>query len=246
VNAEIRRLSELRDLEECVRIQKIVWGFEDIDLLPLRFFVVAARIGGHVFGAFEAGRMVGFLLAIPGLKPDGTAYLHSHMLGLLPEHRGTGVGRRLKLAQRDDALARGIGYIEWTFDPLELGNAQFNIERLGAVVRGYSPNQYGLSSNQFDFGLPSDRCIAHWRVGSKRVASILAGGAGEDRPPIEGRISIPAEISLLRRSDPERAREIQRRASLQFQDYVAHGLSAVGFERTDEAGVYLLGKWDSE
>ena len=81
--------------------------------------------------------MVAFCLCIPGLKPGGKQYFHSHMLGVLPAYRNTGLGRRLKLEQREDALARGIDLIEWTFDPLELKNAFFNIERLGAIVRRY-------------------------------------------------------------------------------------------------------------
>jgi predicted GNAT superfamily acetyltransferase len=190
--------------------------------------------------------MVGFLIAIPGVKPGGKPYLHSHMLGVTHDYRNAGVGRLLKMAQRADAVERGLDLIEWTFDPLELKNAYFNIERLGAIVRRHVLNQYGITSNQFDSGMPSDRCIAEWWVASRRARAI-AGGEGEwERPSIEARIAIPMEISTLRREDPPRAREIQRRASLQFQDYFARGLAVVGFEKTDSSGIYLLGKWDSE
>ena len=134
---ELRHLTDLGDLAEAVRLQKTVWGFEDVELLPLRLFVVATKVGGQVIGAYEGLRMVGFLLAIPGLKKGADNYLHSHMMGVLPDYRNAGVGRMLKLAQRDEALARGVKLIEWTFDPLELKNAYFNMERLGAVVRRY-------------------------------------------------------------------------------------------------------------
>jgi predicted GNAT superfamily acetyltransferase len=120
-NIEIRQLRGLDELNEAVRLQKEIWGFADIELLPLRLFVVAQKVGGQTLGAFDGGRMVGFLLAIPGLK-QGAMYLHSHMMGVLPEYRNRGVGRRLKLAQREEALSRGIRLIEWTFDPLELKN----------------------------------------------------------------------------------------------------------------------------
>ena len=142
---------------EAVGVQTTIWGFSDIDLLPVRFFVVASKIGGQVFGAYDCGRMVAFCLAIPGLKADGKAYLHSHMLGVLPEYRNTGLGRRLKMHQREDALARGIELIEWTFDPLEVKNAYFNIARLGAIVRRYTRNQYGITSSPLTGGLPTDR-----------------------------------------------------------------------------------------
>ncbi len=127
----IREIAEHDELEEAVNLQQPIWGFEDVELLPLRLFVVATKIGGHVLGAFDGERMIGFCLAIPGLKPGGVVYLHSHMLGVLPDYRNQGIGRQLKLRQREDALARGIGLIEWTFDPLELKNAFLNIERLG-------------------------------------------------------------------------------------------------------------------
>src|SRR5579871_371319 len=126
---EVRALSAHDQLREAVRLQQEIWGFADLDLIPPRMFVVAAKIGGQVFGAFDSQRMIAFLIAIPGLRADSKSYLHSHMLGVLPEYRDRGVGRMLKLAQRDDALSRGIDLIEWTFDPLELKNAFFNIER---------------------------------------------------------------------------------------------------------------------
>src|SRR5690242_12175490 len=129
---EIRQLVELSEFAEVVRLQREIWGFDDIELLPLRLFVVADKIGGQVLGAFDRRKMIGFCLCIPGLKSGGKQYFHSHMLGVQPSYRNTGLGRRMKFAQRDYALACGIDLIEWTFDPLELKNAFFNIERLGA------------------------------------------------------------------------------------------------------------------
>ena len=125
---EIRQLFNLEEFEDVLRLQREIWSFADVELLPLRFLVVVSKVGGHVFGAYDGPRMIGFCFAIPGIKPDGQPYLHSHMLGVLPEYRNAAVGRRLKFRQRDDALARGIQLIEWTFDPLELKNAFLNIE----------------------------------------------------------------------------------------------------------------------
>lgn len=230
----IREIAEHDELEAAVNLQRLIWGFEDVDLLPLRLFVVATKIGGHVLGAFEGERMIGFSLAIPGLKPGGVVYWHSHMMGVLPDYRNQGIGRQLKLRQREDALARGIRLIEWTFDPLELKNAYLNIEKLGVIVRRYVLNQYGNTTSPLHGGLPTDRCVAEWYLDLERPPSVT-----------EARIPIPSEIGTLRRSDPARAREIQQRASGQFLDCFHRGLAVVGFERTDTAGTYLLAPWPS-
>jgi predicted GNAT superfamily acetyltransferase len=241
---EIRSLTAHSDFRDAVRLQKEIWGFEDVELLPLRLFVVANKIGGEALGAFDGGRMIGFCLAIPGVKPGGKSYLHSHMLGVLPEYRDARVGRRLKLAQREAALERGVDLIEWTFDPLEIKNAFFNMERLGAIVRRYVPNQYGTTSSPLHGGLPTDRCIAEWWIASPRARAIVAG---EEFPrnPVELRVAIPADIAEIRTNDPKRAREIQQKASEQFQSAFDRGLAVIGFEKSKEAGTYLFGQWES-
>ena len=95
------------------------------------------------------------------------------MLGVTKEYRDAGVGRLLKLEQRREALSRGIELMEWTFDPLEIKNAYFNMERLGAIVRRFVLNQYGTTSSKLHGGLPTDRCIAEWWLASPRVDAIL-------------------------------------------------------------------------
>jgi predicted GNAT superfamily acetyltransferase len=239
---EIRQLSKLNDFAEVVRLQREIWGFDDVELLPLRLFVVASKIGGQVLGAFDAGKMVAFCLCIPGLKPGGNSYLHSHMLGVLPAYRNTGLGRKMKLEQRKYALATGIELIEWTFDPLELKNAFFNIERLGAIVRRYVHNQYGMTSSHLHGGLPTDRLVPEWWIRSPRVLDLLEKGSFE-RPDIEARISVVNEIGELRRSEPSRARDIQTSLAEQFDRHFRAGLVVIGFERSKDAGTYLLGQW---
>jgi len=241
---EVRQLTTHPQFVEAVRLQQAIWGFEDIELLPVRLFVVATKVGGHAFGAYDSGRMIGFCLAIPGLKGGGKYYLHSHMLGVLPAYRNAGVGRMLKLAQRQEALGRGIELIEWTFDPLEIKNAYFNMERLGAVVRRYVLNQYGTTSSHLHGGLPTDRCVAEWWIGSPRVEATI-NGLPFERNPTEARISVPGNIADIRSSDNARAREIQQKVSREFLDHFGKGLAVIGFERTPEAGTYLLGKWES-
>ena len=238
---EIRKLTELEEFRSAVQLQKVIWGFDDIDLLPLRFFVVASRVGGQVLGAFDGGAMIAFCLGIPGIKPSGHAYLHSHMLGVLPQYHNLGIGRRLKLRQREDALARSIPLIEWTFDPLELKNAFFNIERLGAIVRRYSVNQYGVTASPLHGGLPTDRCYAEWWIDSPRVHATLAGTRLQ--PDTVERIAFPANIAQIRSEDNARAREIQQANAEKFQSAFARGLAATGFTRNDAEGIYLLEPW---
>lgn len=215
----IRELGTHEELREVVALQKTIWGWEDADILPFRMLVVATKIGGQLSGAFDGDRMIAFCLAIPGLKPDGKVYLHSHMLGVLAEYRNAGVGRQLKVRQRDDALARGIDLIEWTFDPLEIKNAYFNVERLGAVVRRYLRNQYGASSSPLHGGLPTDRLVAEWWIRT---------------PPAKGevveRIAIPADIAGARTRQSELAEH--------FESCFGRGLAVIGMSGNS----YLLGE----
>lgn len=224
-----------------VRLQKEIWQFEDIELLPVRLFVVATKVGGQAFGAFDGGEMVGFALAIPGIKPGYGSYLHSHMLGVTARYRNAGVGRMLKLSQREEAVSRGVELMEWTFDPLEIKNAYFNIERLGAVIRRYVRNQYGMTSSVLHGGLPTDRCIAEWWLRTDRVAKAIVGDPC--RSTAEIRVEVPVDIAAIRESDPVRARDIQVRIGEELGAAFDRGLAVTGFERTKTSGTYLLGKW---
>ena len=239
---EIRALESQDDFRGAVQLQKSIWGFEDVDLLPARLFVVATKIGGHAFGAFHGARMVAFCLSIPGLKTGGQYYLHSHMLGVAPEYRNYGIGRRLKLQQREEALGRALDLMEWTFDPLELKNASFNIERLGAVIRRYVRNQYGKTSSQLHGGLPTDRCTAEWWLRSDRVTHAIAGLAFS-KPEIEAKVTLPADIEQLRRNQPRRVREIQAALSDRFEELFSRNLAVVGFERSPASGAYCFGRF---
>lgn len=225
------------DFRQCLELQMTVWGFAQVDLLPFRFFVVVRHVGGQIFGAFTSeGRMAGFLLAIPGLR-HGQPYLHSHMLGVLPEFRDQGVGRKLKLMQRDDALARGVRLVEWTFDPLELKNAFFNIERLGAIVRRYLPNVYGATTSALQAGLPTDRLVAEWWVDAPHVERVIARKPARVERPDAFRLEVPADIAAVKQRNREQALEIQQRVRGQFEHAFAEGLVVTGFDRK---GVYLF------
>jgi predicted GNAT superfamily acetyltransferase len=244
---ELRRCHGIEEFRACVALQKEVWNFTDAELVPLRMFVVADKVGGQVLGAFEGDVMVGFVLSVPGTR-TGHIYLHSHMLAVRKEYRNGGLGRRLKLLQREDALARGIELIEWTFDPLEIKNAYLNIEKLGAIARRYNINQYGITSSPLQGGLPSDRLIAEWWLKSKRVETLL--GTGKN-PAIQGEssISVPAQIYDWKAASETRAKaqQVQERNREQFLRAFGRGLAALGYERDTEGnGKFLLGRWDEK
>jgi predicted GNAT superfamily acetyltransferase len=238
----IRPLASQEEFQNAVELQRQIWGFDDVELLPVRLFVVANKVGGQVFGAFDGDRMVGFCLAIPGLKASGKSYLHSHMLGVTDGYRDCGVGRLLKLRQRQDALARGIDLVEWTFDPLEIKNAYFNMERLGAIVRRYVRNQYGTTTSHLHGGLPTDRCVAEWWIRSPRVRALVSGGPPVARPETIERIGVPADLARIRQQDHRRARQVQQEISQRFLECFGRGLTVFGIERSPEAGTYLLGR----
>ena len=237
---DIRNCHDVSEFQACVDLQREVWKFSDADLVPVRMFVVASKIGGQVIGAFAADELVGFVLSIPGAR-DGHSYLHSHMLAVREQYRNAGLGRRLKLAQRDDAIAQGFELMEWTFDPMEIKNAYLNIERLGVIVRRYSVNQYGTSSSPLQGGLPTDRCVAEWWLRSKRVRDLLEQGKRASLAP-EKKISIPAEIYEWK-SDPSqrsRALDVLMAVRDQFQKAFASGLAVLGYERDQEGNGSFL------
>jgi predicted GNAT superfamily acetyltransferase len=243
----LRRCHSLEEMRACVVLQKEVWNFADAELVPLRMFVVADKVGGQVLGAFSGNDMVGFALAVPGTR-TGHVYLHSHMLAVRKDYRNAGLGRRLKLMQREEALSRGIELVEWTFDPLEIKNAYLNIEKLGAIARRYNINQYGITSSPLQGGLPSDRLIAEWWLRSKRVETLLATGKN---PPFrrESEIAVPAQVYDWKAAAETRgkAQQVQERNREQFLRAFSQRLAVVGYERDPKGnGKFLLGHWDEK
>ncbi len=242
----IEPVASLRDLQGCVELQTAVWGYSDGDVIPRRMFVVAQRIGGQVLGAFDGERLAGFAMGLPGYR-DGAAYLHSHMLAVLPEYRNAGLGRRLKLAQREAAMAQGFDLMEWTFDPLEIKNAHLNLARLGAIARRYQPDFYGPSSSPLQGGLPTDRLYAEWWLQSEWVSRRLHGGEsrGAGEVSVVERVEVPAEVYRWKEDPGQRqqALALQSRNRAALQGAFDRGLAAIGYER-DAAGngSFLLGR----
>jgi predicted GNAT superfamily acetyltransferase len=238
----IAHCTQLAEFERCVELQGAVWGYDNGDIVPRRLFLLASKIGGQVIGAFTStGLMIGFAMALPGVR-EGKPYLHSHMLAVLPEYRNAGLGRRMKLAQRDDALERGFELMEWTFDPLESKNAYLNLTKLGALSRRYVADFYGPSSSPLQAGLPTDRLYAEWWLRSPRVEAALRG---EPEPLVAlERIEVPHRIAEWKRS-PEfapQAAKLQLEVRHALQAAFARGLCVLAFERDPEAnGTYILG-----
>lgn len=239
-------LCEHADFDRCVAIQDEVWSYEPSSRMSQKTFLLASQIGGQVLGAFDEEKMVGYAMSLPGVR-NGHAYLHSHHLAVLPEWRNYGVGRRLKLAQRDDALTRGIELIEWTFDPLEIKNAHLNIAKLGAIIRRYRRNFYGESSSPLHGGLPTDRVFAEWWLKSDRVVRALHGE--QPRAQIIEHVDVPAALAEWKASPATRdqARKVQEANAAALEAAFARGLAVLGYKRNEQGdGSYLLGKWDED
>jgi predicted GNAT superfamily acetyltransferase len=233
---EIRHCNTLEEFEECVRIEHLTWGPELAE--PTGMFVVARHTGGQVFAAFDGEKMVGFTLALAGTRA-GKTFLHSHQTAVLPEYRDRGVGRALKLFQREDALSREINLVEWTFDPLELKNAYFNFVRLGAVARRLIPNCYGITPSPLHSGIPTDRLVAEWWLDSARVIAILEGQPMTERRSSE-RIPLPSNIGEIKSQDPEAAIRIQTGLRGQLQRAFANGQVATAIEARSPRTDYIL------
>lgn len=208
----IRELTLPDEFEACMDLQREGFGWSDIELMPMRFFIVSRHIGGLVLGAFDGGRMVGVLSAIPGLR-GREPYWHSHILAVSTASRDSGIGTQLKFAQKEHALQRGIRLIEWTFDPLMSRNAYLNIEKLGVIVRRYYPSFYGKDR---------DRLVAEWWLDRPRPSL-----NGESR-----RVTIAA--------DPEGAQSDRVRVREEFLTHIKDDFYVAGFQRHGETSDYVF------
>lgn len=246
----VRHCHGLADFAACIEVERAVWRSSDIDVVPLPLFVIGAEIGGQVLGAFDGDRMVGFTLAFPGVRRR-RPFLHSHMTGVLAPYWNRGVGRRLKLFQRADAIARKIEHVEWTFDPLQVKNAYFNLVRLGAIVRRYLPNLYGTTTSPLHGGLPTDRLLAEWPLRSARVRRAISAQPARSKiasPRGRGlvRIRVPAGIEELARTKPDDAIRVQAEIRQEFEHWLGRGYAATSLERQAEGFAYVLQPWPKD
>lgn len=233
---EISTLHRAEQMNDVVHVFQQVWGTTD-ELVSIEMLMAISHAGGYVSGAYdthgESGRMVGASVGILA-RHLGLPALHSHITGLLPGARHSGVGRALKLHQRAWAAEHGIEWIVWTFDPLVRRNAWFNLAVLGAEVHEYLPSFYGSMTDAINAGDESDRLLMAWHVDGE-VGSTLRDGtdiAGAELVPT------PDDIVTLRRTDPAEVARWRRTVREALTAALAAGRPVVGFTR---AGEYVIG-----
>jgi chorismate synthase len=253
-----------------------VWGYTDAeDVVPPPVLIVSIKRGGILLGAFDGGgdrsTLKGFVYSMPSIA-QGRAAQWSHMLGVAADARGTGLGLRLKAAQRQAALDMHVDLIEWTYDPLQATNAHLNFAKLGVVVEEYAENIYGDSSSLLHRGVPTDRFIAAWRLREPHVERRMSAGAGllardssvaaaplvnpsaagaRSRAPgrpdlsLDARrvlVEIPVGFSEMLTDDPPLALDWRMTTREVFAHYLARGYRVVDFFRGSETGQYLLAR----
>ncbi len=243
----VRKCTTLAEFDACVALQREVWGEEDLEIEPVSGFIVVSETGGQVLGAFDGSRLVGYTLGLIGYR-EGVIFMHSHHTGVHHDYRDRGVGRKLKLLQRDEALSRDIRFVQWTFDPLELRNAYLNLNRLGAIARQYKPNLYGITSSPLHRGLATDRLLAEWRLDSKRVVAAINNLVTQPSSQETGyvqaaRIELPAELEQWKQTDVDALKRVQARMREEFMDWFNRGYAAVGTQPTPNGTAYLLVPW---
>lgn len=245
-NIEIRECVTIDDLGECVRLQREVFALPEIEISPVRHFVVTKNAGGFTLGAFDGEELVGFVLSVPAFLRGEKAY-YSHMTAVKASHQSVGVGGRLKWAQRVRSLDLGVKFIKWTFEPWKARNAFFNLEKLGATVTEYHSNFYGIdyataSTGGVPIGLASDRLFAEWHLESEKVVTLAAGEKfAETREPAAA-INVVHDWATLVQTDVNAALAEQARLKAEFTAALADGLTAQGFIRDRSQPQYLLYK----
>ena len=239
---KLRRLESREDYAACVALQRDVWGNDFVDVVPATILMVSQRVGGTTAGAFDAnGRLVGFVFGITGTRRDGPIHW-SDMLAVRPEARGRGLGKRLKLYQRDLLLAEGVRRMHWTYDPLVARNANLNLNGLGARPVEYVPNMYGDTRSALHTGLDTDRFVVEWRL--DEPTGVVAPRRGEvdgtpvvdvtlpDSAPLPDsptvRVAVPGNIDAMKMADPSRARAWQRTHRRAFGWYLNHEYRVTG------------------
>lgn len=262
---DIESFEEMRAVEE---LQKEVWEFADLDVVPRAIFVASIEVGAVLVGAYDGSALVGFVYGFPGFENGQTAH-HSHMLAVKPDYRSSNLGYQLKLAQRERVLAQDIDQITWTFDPLQSRNAYFNFAKLGVIADSYRVDFYGAATSSFLHQAGTDRLWVTWLINSERVrerlnderkVSVLPDGTrplvevGIDLAPritestdLQGGylvIEIPADINALQLEKPGLAVEWRKATRWAFSHAMTQGYVVEEFYRgtlrDQSVGSYLL------
>ena len=262
---QLRDLKTLDEFKQVVSLEREIWGGDYDDVVPVPTLAVTVKRGGVLIGAFENGRMVGFVYSLPGIK-DRRPIQWSHMLGVVDEYRNAGLGRTLKVEQRLRSIDIGCDLIEWTYDPMQALNAHLNFVKLGVVVEEYGINVYGDSSSKLHKGTPTDRFIAQWwirephvvrRIEAKSLAPLrtaeVASAPVVNRTKHRGEwlacesydlareerrlwVEIPAGFTDMLAKDPQLALEWRMATREIFTTYFARGYRAVDFALDRSAG----------
>ena len=239
---KIRECTTLDELAACVDLQRYVFSLPEIEISPVRHFVVTKNAGGFVLGAFSSGELVGFVLSVPAFLRGEKAF-YSHMTAVRADYQGSGIGARLKWAQRDRALTEGVKIIKWTFEPVKARNAFFNLEKLGAIVTEYRVDFYGTDYSTLPeekIGLASDRLFAEWHLESEKVTALAAEESFQEMAEPARKILIPSDWSALVREGAKEALAEQLRVRGEFENAFASGLIGRGFVRDGAEPHYLL------
>lgn len=256
---ELRPVATVEEYRACQEVQRRAWGIaEEGYLVPVATLAGAQRVGGLVLGAFEGDRLIGFSFAFLG-RLAGELVLYSQLSGVEPDRQGMGVGRLLKEEQRRRAAGMGLSTVAWAYDPLQVGNAHFNLAVLGATTRTYEVNLYGPRTDALNAGLDTDRLIVEWPTsgqpagrasrwpGARDLLETEPRPNGQRRPaavhpPADAprlHLEIPASIRDLLAAEPDLARAWQRAVRRAFESAFGAGYRAVGFARGEQP-CYLL------
>ena len=253
-----RDLTALSEFAQVVELERVIWGPGYDDVVPVPILAITVLRGGILIGALVDGRLIGFVYSVAGLK-HGKPMHWSHMLGVIDEFRGDGIGEQLKQLQRDRALAMGLDLIEWTYDPLQAMNAHLNFSKLRVMVEEYEVNVYGESNSPLHRGNPTDRFVAEWWIRGERAPHTAAGAVALNRISSSGEwgtcadvrldvdapkltVDIPMGFSEMLAGAPELALEWRLATREIFTRYFARGYKAVEFflDRSARKGTYLL------
>ena len=241
---EIRECFTPDELSDCVMLQREVFKVPEVDISPVRHFIVTRHAGGFTLGAFADHKLVGFVLSVLAFNGNERMF-YSHMTAIDKNYQNYGIGSRLKWAQRDRAILEGVKFIKWTFQPVQARNAFFNLEKLGAIVREYQPNFYGTDYGSTegldpDQGVDSDRLFAEWDLTSSGVQKL----SNRENEPLESKpaseIRTVNNWNELVETDQKYAIEEQRRIKAEFESAFSEKLICRRFRRDDSQPKYLL------
>jgi predicted GNAT superfamily acetyltransferase len=223
----------LDDLDAVSDLQAEIWGSRSI-AAPSTILRAISVAGGVVLLARAGGRPVGFAYGFIGRTPDGTVYHRSHAAGVLDEFRNSGIGSALKLAQGREVRASGLDRVVWTFDPTQLGNAYFNLRRLGATARSFQRDFYGVRDDALSHGLPTDRLFVEWFLGEREQAAL----AKLRRHPAKTSVTVPEGLPARPGSDLVKVLPQQDVLRGQLEAAFSRGLQIIDFE--PDSRRYLL------